>query len=337
MKKYFVQPNPRKVTTQSELPAVARKMSTEPTTIDVEPEPPSGIGLLVEAAFQQDTSIPEDILRQIPAETASVTNLIAAAVPKSLGCTLHSPESCLSNLTPDWTPEDLWKARVPSRTWLNDLEMTMAKGWARKAKAVVVSVGPRNLRFPLWILNFWWKMSEVVEQRTGWKEAQGWMSRMVRGLEIQKAEKLFDRIPWGLRLWPLTGYDEMTRVGFLAELLSNKWLAERHINTLVAYLNDRLRKSGRSGTTLIADQYLGSLLSRKRYETLGQLRTDKELKTYMDRILGGRCERLLFPAHVGGCAAGHWIVFSVDIKRRTFSHGKPLRVLWPDIRSPKIL
>ena len=93
MENYFVQPNPRKATTQSELPAVVRKMSTEPTTIDVEPEPPSGIGLLVEAAFQQDTSIPEDILRQIPAETASMTNLIAAAVPKSLGCTLHSPES----------------------------------------------------------------------------------------------------------------------------------------------------------------------------------------------------------------------------------------------------
>ena len=105
--------------------------------------------------------------------------------------------------------------------------MTMAKGWARKAQSVVVSVGQKNLRFPLWILNFWCKVSEVVEQRTGWKEAQGWMSRMVGGLEIQKAEKLFGRIQWGLRLWPFTGYDEMVGVGFLAELLSNKWLAER--------------------------------------------------------------------------------------------------------------
>lgn len=189
----------------------------------------------------------------------------------------------------------------------------------------MVPVGQKHLRFPLWILNFWWKMIEVVEQRTRWKEAQGWMSMMVRGLEIQNAEKLFDRIPWGLRLWPLTGYDEMTRVGFLAELLSNKWLAKRHIDTLVAYLNDRLQKSGGSGTALIADQYLASLLSRKRYETLGQLQKDQELKTYADRILGGHCERLLFPAHVGGRTAGHWIAFSIDIKRQTFSHGKPLR------------
>jgi len=213
-------------------------MSTEPMTIDIEPELPSGIRLLAEAAFQQDTSIPEDIVHRIPVEKTSVSNLIAVAIPQRSGGVLHSPESCLSNLAPDWTPKDLWKARVQERTWLSNLEIAVTKGWTRKIQSVVVPVGQKNPRFPLWILNFWWRMSEVIEQRSRWKEAQGWMSTMVRGLEIQRVEKLFDRTPWGLRLWPLTGYDEMTRVGFLAELLSNKWLAERHIDTLVAYLND---------------------------------------------------------------------------------------------------
>lgn len=90
---------------------------------------------------------------------------------------------------------------------------------------------------------------------------------MVRGPEIQEAEKLFDRTPWGLRLWPLAGYDQVTRVGFLASLLSNEWLAERHIDTFVAYLNDQLRRGDQPGVAFVADQYLGSLLSRKRNET----------------------------------------------------------------------
>ena len=73
-----------------------------------------------EGAFQRDTSIHGDILYQIPTETTSVTNLIVTAVPQRLECAIHSPESCLSNLTPDWIPEDLWKVRVLPRTLLND-------------------------------------------------------------------------------------------------------------------------------------------------------------------------------------------------------------------------
>lgn len=43
--------------------------------------------------------------------------------------------------------------------------------------------------------------------------------------------------------WPLAGYNQDTKVGLLAGLLSNDWLGERHIDTLVAYLNDRFQKS----------------------------------------------------------------------------------------------
>ena len=59
-----------------------------------------------------------------------------------------------------------------------------------------------------------------------------------------------DRVPWGLRLWPLTGYNQVTRVGFLAGLLSNEWLAEWHVDMLVAYLNNRLQRGNQPGATL---------------------------------------------------------------------------------------
>ena len=44
-------------------------------------------------------------------------------------------------------------------------------------------------------------------ERGGRRPAQGWMQTMVRGPEIQDAEKLLDRTPWGLRLWPLAGHE----------------------------------------------------------------------------------------------------------------------------------
>lgn len=297
-------------------------MSTIPPVINIDPDPLSGIELLATVAIHQERNVPREILQQIPAETISVSRLVATVLPQILQDILRSPESCFSEQAPNSSPEDLWRTPVPPRTWLNGLEISLAQRWSRTIRSIEVPVGSNWFRFPLWVVDFWLKVIEVIEQRDRWKRAQGWMLTMVRGPEIQEAEKILDRVPWGLRLWPLAGYNQVTMVGFLAGLLSNDWLAERHIDTLVAYLNNRFQKGNQPGTTLIGDQYLGSLLSRKRRETAAALREDRELRTYADKILDGHHERLLFPAHVGGPASGHWIVFAVDIREKTISHGK---------------
>ena len=86
-----------------------------------------------------------------------------------------------------------------------------------------------------------------VEEGTGMDVNNGTRSRDPGGGET------LDRTPWGLKLWPLIRHQRETRVGYLAELLSNKWLGERHIDTLVAYLGNQLQKSCHLGTTFIAD------------------------------------------------------------------------------------
>jgi len=308
-------------------------MPATPPTIDIDPDTPSGFGLLAAAALQQEKSIPEEVLRQIPAETVSVSDLVMADLPQHLQDVLRSAESCLSKRAPSWTDSQLWGTRVPPRTWLFDLDVAIDRGWANGIVSIEVPVGSKNLRFPIWIGSFWSEMAEVIGQRERWKRALGWMQTMVRSPEIREVQKLLERTPWGLRLWPLAGHDQSTRVGFLAGLLSNEWLAERHIDMLISYLGDRFRKSNRPGATLVADQYLGSLLLRKRGETAENLREDRELRTYADKILGPHQERLLFPAHVGGSNSGHWIVFSVDLRERTISYGKFLQLDDQDISS----
>ena len=296
-------------------------MPTTPPIIDIDPDPLSGFDLLFSVACQQEKTVPEEVLRRLPMETIPVSSLIAADLPRSLQDVLRSAESCLSKETLNWTVEQLWKTRVPPRTWLSDLDIALNREWLGTC-SIEAPVGLKGVRFPLWVGNFWFEMIEVVEQRENWKKAQGWLRGMVRSPEVQEVEKLLDRTPWGLRLWPLRGHEGSTKVGFLATMLSNEWLAERHVDTLVAYIGDRLQGSNRPDATLVADQYLGSLLSRRRDETATKLREDQELRTYADKILDGYREYLLVPGHIGGTATGHWIVFFVNIKKKTISYGE---------------
>jgi len=316
----------RKFAVPARLSANPSKMPITPPVIDIDPDPSSGFDLLFTVARQQEKTVPEEVLRRLPVETMPVSSFIAADLPRSLQDVLRSAESCLSKETLNWTVEHLWKAHVPPRAWLNDLDIALNREWLGIC-SIEAPVGSKGLRFPLWVGNFWFEMIEVVEQREKWDNAQGWLRKMVRSPEVREAEKLLDRTPWGLRLWSLPGHEGSTRVGLLATILSNEWLAERHIDTLVAYIGDRLRGSNvdQPDTTLVADQYLASLLSRRRDETATKLREDQELRTYAGKISDGRHERLLLPGHIGGTVTGHWIVFSVDIKKKTISYGELLR------------
>ena len=81
---------------------IARKTPSTPTVIDIDPNPSSGseAEALFMAGLQQVKSIPEEILRQMPAaQTISVSDLLAADLPQSLQSVLRLPETCLSKQT----------------------------------------------------------------------------------------------------------------------------------------------------------------------------------------------------------------------------------------------
>jgi len=112
-------------------------MATIPPAIDIDPDTSSGFRLLVAAALQQEKNIPEEVLRRIPVETISVSNLVAADLPWRLQDVLRSPESCLSEQTPIWTDEKPREAYVPPTTWLNGLDIGLDRGWT----SGIVSIG----------------------------------------------------------------------------------------------------------------------------------------------------------------------------------------------------
>ena len=161
---------------------------------------------------------------------------------------------------------------------------------------------------------------EVAEQRDQWRAAEDWLSRRVQDSEIHKVRSLLGKIPWGLRLWSLVGHDKETRVGYLARLLSNDWLGERHINAISSYLNTRAqRESGSRPTSLVVDVDFPTYLSNHSRATTESIRAHEGLRMYADRISDHKYSRLFIPVHVGG---NHWIVFSVDFVKQTFEYGE---------------
>ena len=295
--------------------------SQVPINIDLEGTP--GLEHLTAAAFLQLTDVPEDVRSRLPAETVSVSTLLNANIPDRLSDTsmIQLAHLSLSPLDPCWTIDELFKTRLPPRTWLNTLEDDLSKMWGPKISSTIPpwSSNPK-LRFPLWVTNFWKMAVEVAEQRDKWRLAEDWLSRRIQDSGIREARSLLEKVPWGLRLWSLIGYDRETRIGHLAGLLSNQWLGERHIDTISSYLNVRAQKDPRlRPTSLVAGLDLQIYLSSTARATAETIQAHDGLRTYAKQISDHHYSRIFIPANVGG---NHWIVFSVDLIKYTFEYGE---------------
>ena len=143
---------------------------------------------------------------------------------------------------------------------------------------------------------------------------------MVQDAGVYKARALLEKVPWGLKLWSLTGHDRETHVGYLAGLLSNDWLGERHINSISLYLNAQAKQeSGSRPKSLVADLDLYTYLSFHSGATAEAIQTHEGLSAYAKRISDHDFRHIFIPAHVGG---NHWIVFSMDFEKCIFKHGE---------------
>ena len=164
-------------------------------------------------------------------------------------------------------------------------------------------------------MKFWNAAIEVAKQRDQWKATEYWLLRRVQDPEIHRVRDLLERVPWGLRLWSLAGYDKETHIGYLAGLLSNEWLGERHINTISSYLNTQAqRELGPRLISLVADLDLQTYLSNNSRATAEVIQAHEGLRTYTQRVLDHTYLWFFIPVHVGG---NHWIVFSVDFEKQT--------------------
>ena len=153
----------------------------------IHPGVPSGLEHLADMAFLQVADMPKDVLSHLPAETTSVSALLETNLPDRLAETAIIPpvHLCSSSSGPCWEIDELFKTRVPPRTWLYELQRALNGMWVTGTRSVrPPSTSNPNLRFPLWVVNFWYTAVEIVEQRDKWRAAVDWMLNRVQDSEI---------------------------------------------------------------------------------------------------------------------------------------------------------
>ena len=102
----------------------------EPIEIDI--VLPPGVEGLLQIALEEELRTPGTILELIPPRTITVSSLLEKDLPALLSSSVAnfpSTKTCTTHCAPRWTTEELFKALIPPRTWLSDLEIIVKKEW----------------------------------------------------------------------------------------------------------------------------------------------------------------------------------------------------------------
>ena len=102
----------------------------EPIEIDI--VLPPGVEGLLQIALEEELRTPGTILELIPPRTITVSSLLEKDLPALLNSSVAnfpSTKTCATHCAPRWTTEELFKAPIPPRTWLSDLEIMVKKEW----------------------------------------------------------------------------------------------------------------------------------------------------------------------------------------------------------------
>jgi len=144
---------------------------------------------------------------------------------------------------PNWSEAQLKTMQVPPMEWLAALDAAIIEGWL-KGVCSIKHPSDSKVRFPLWVGTFWTGLSEAIQEQRAWRRAQEWVCTLPQGPETRKLQEVLCRVPWKVNIWllPVEADRVVTIISFFAKLLSDDFLAERHIDAFVTHLNVEARR-----------------------------------------------------------------------------------------------
>ena len=273
-------------------------------------------------SYEKVTTIPPEIYALFPFPEDSVESLISPQSPFKPrpigGKVLPLARSCIVDDGVQWNKDELLTAPIPPHKWLGDLEHEL-KGQLSAGRYPTAVQHPTipTLRLPLWIANLWFTIRVTAAQKRVWTEAMAWLaSGEVQGEEVDRASELIKDLTWGTTVWPLP--EPITHIGLLAELLSTRWLRERHLDLWGLYLTHRAGED--ANTYYIGGVHIAEFLK-------GLPKAKKEGKVWAEsgsvfdtlaRVIREGYTTILLPAHING---NHWVLFRIDLEKKTFAYG----------------
>ena len=282
----------------------------------------------VRIAINREKRIPKEYKNLLPSDDIPILSLLRTPHPNisSAASILPPAESCVVCDPPSWSEKHLMTAQVPPGEWLAALDTAIINGWSKGIRSIE---HPRDakIRLPLWAGTFWTALSEVILEQKLWKRAEEWVSdALPQGPQTRQLQAVLCRVPWNVNLWilPVEADRVVTKVSFFAKLLSDGFLAERHIDAFVTHLNVETRRMKPSNPgILVAGLPFANTLSSHCDASESKIGNCTLFLQYAAVFKEKKAYRvLLFPAHVGGAEAGHWVVFQVDFVKRQYSYGE---------------
>jgi len=301
--------------------APPRTHPTPPTITD----DPIVISLDLEQLYNEATQVPENVKALLPNPEDNIPSLLTATnIPPLLTSKPALPpvESIITNTEVRWDEGDLFRLPVPPSDWLGRLELKLPEKLRSSPRPISLQhPTAAGHYFPLWVVNVWRPLQHAAQQREGWAASMKWLqARGKQRADIGEAKELMERMSWGMIVWPLSE-PSMMSVGLLSELLSSKWLRERHFELFASYLASRNQPNVGKwwiGDANLAAFMLASFSKRNAAKKNAVKPRGTLLDGYRDTIIKGGYERLIFPANING---NHWIVFSVEVAQRKFCFG----------------
>jgi hypothetical protein len=299
------------------------RLSEIPTDSNGEP-----LLAMVRIVANREKKIPKEYEHLIPSQDTPILTLLRTPLPtiSSAASILPPAESCVVCDPPNCSEEQLKTMQVPLRGWLAALDTAIVNGWL-KGICSIKHPSDAKIRFPLWVGTFWTALLEVIEEQRVWKHAEEWVcSSLTQGSETRQLQAVLCRIPWKVGLWmlPVEADRLVTKVSFFAKLLSDGFLAERHVDAFVAHLNVQARRMKPNAPgVLVAGLLLANSLSLHCDAPAARFNSHTVFLQYGAVFKQKKAYQvLLFPAHVGGAKNGHWIAFRVDFARCEYSYGE---------------
>ena len=226
--------------------------------------------------------------------------------------------TCITDGGVKWSERQLLTALIPPRDWLSDLGIEL------KARLRLGGLPPSvqhptisSLCFPIWIATLWPLMLDIEGQKRVWTEAMAWLaSEAAQGADTSRATELISDLAWGTTVWPLV--KSGTLVGLITELLSTRWIRERHLDLWGLCL------ANHAGDDAV-ECYVGGVYLAQQMKELPNAKAQGkpwaqqgELFDTLAMIIKEGYQRVLLPANVNG---NHWVLFRIDFAKKSFSYG----------------
>ena len=270
-----------------------------------------------DARFDALTQIPHDIGPVVPGSTVSILSLLEYDLPEMLTTSADSlPDvsSCIMYDECCWSNAQL-TSPVPPRAWVGNLELEL-KQCLNSGQNPLSLRHPTidSLLLPLWGVGLWSNLVHAIEQRDKWERSDEWLDERVKeGVEVDEVRALMGRVSWRMRVRAI---HEASPIGLLSDLLSTRWIRERHLDIFARYLTSRAAVSGAriwfGGAVTAAELTWAPEDPKKPVES------PVGLRRILVAVSKGGFDRLLLPGHVDG---NHWITLSVDLWNRRVSVG----------------